>query len=97
MLVFYNKVLDAAAAIFFLGQNFALIFCGTIIFTWFATKIPAIASVLTGGSAQVSGVSMRMATMAAIAKATPSVVGQAVSAPYRMVSRLLGGNRIYPK
>lgn len=74
-----------------------LIFCATIVFAYFATKVPAIASALTGGSAQVTGVSMRMATMAAIAKATPSAVGQAVSAPYRMAQKFLGGNRITPK
>ena len=51
-------------------------------FTYFVTKIPAIASALTGGSAQVSGVPMRMATAGAIAAATPGVVKGVLASPY---------------
>ena len=63
---------DAVLAALALGSNLALIFCSTIIFTFMATKIPAIASALTGGSAQVSGVPMRMATAGAIKGALAS-------------------------
>lgn len=92
-----HKGLDAAAAILFLGNNLPLIFCATIVFAYFATKIPAIAAALTGGSAQVTGVPVRMATLGTIAQATPSAVKGAVSAPFRMVSKMFGGNRITPK
>lgn len=94
-----NGGVDAVAATVALAGNLALIFCGTILFTYFATKVPAIASALTGGSAQVTGVPMRDAARAAGKWASNTNVGGIVTAPFRATSALLRGfkNSVTPK
>ena len=82
---------DAALAILLLGGNIGFIFCCTIIFTLVATKVPAIASALTGGSAQVSGIPMRGTMAAATKYASNTNVGGAFTAPFRAVRALKNG------
>ena len=85
-------IIDAVATVgMFLGE-FPMILCGTIIFTYLASKIPSLASALTGGSAQVSGIPMRMATAHNIAKNTLNVGGSIMASPIRMVSKMLGNS-----
>ncbi|MBO4575714.1 MAG: type IV secretion system protein [Neisseriaceae bacterium] len=90
------SAMDGVMALGMLMGEFPLILCGTILFAWLATKIPPLASALTGGSAQVSGVSMRMSTAGSVAKSTMNVAGGIMASPIRMVSRMLGNN-IKPK
>lgn len=69
---------DVAAAILLLVGNIATVFCVTLISVLMAAKIPAIASSLTGGAAQVSGVLMRMDTLGAAAKGGLNLLKKAI-------------------